>query len=315
MCVGFSTVEVSFTMLSRLPFRCMLLLLASSHAEASAAAAATGNSFRKTYSAAASRRAKALSRPLLKSSVKYRRIVAPTSISDRSRRMGALMVAELKRKLHTKVADLSEAFEPVLKARGILCELDTLYLLKACRKLEMTMKLIGQRQSAREMENNIHKVEALYHSAPHARRKTLEMLLEYEKELGIHQPNGILKDPSAAMGFLWIRRSLSFQYKMYSLILDSNLSTTEAALSAYRTELEPFHGWALQRIYTLALKTTPPSHELLATIGGFRDENFGRIEEEVVRRDLRQLLSTWRPILTRWKNDYAKLDLEDKRQV
>lgn len=109
-------------------------------------------------------------------------------------------------------------------------EIETEKLLKAIRKLKDSMNAVGQDRNAAEIERNLQKIQSLYRIAPKSRRETLRSLLEYEKELGVHGPDGRLKDPSGAMGLLWIRRSLAFQERMYSLILDNAMKTNEAAL-------------------------------------------------------------------------------------
>ena len=109
-------------------------------------------------------------------------------------------------------------------------EIETEKLLKAIRKLKESMNAVGQDRNAAEIERNLQKIQSLYRIAPKSRRETLRSLLEYEKELGVHGPDGRLKDPSGAMGLLWIRRSLEFQERMYSLILDNAMKTNEAAL-------------------------------------------------------------------------------------
>ena len=57
---------------------------------------------------------------------------------------------------------------------------------------------------AKDLEGNLRKAEALFKKHPN-KCKTLSSLLELERESDIHNGN-VLKDPSAAMGLLWIRR-------------------------------------------------------------------------------------------------------------
>jgi hypothetical protein len=141
-------------------------------------------------------------------------------------------------------------------------------------------------------------------------------LLEYEKAMGIHGPHGTLKDPSAAIGILWIRRSLSFQSRMYTSLLEPGTDPKDATLTAYRSELQPYHGWALQQLYKLSLQYAAPSRkEMFVKIGGFEGTHFGEEEEQAILRDIRHLLATWRPIIGRCKQIYAALDMEDKRRV
>jgi hypothetical protein len=222
----------------------------------------------------------------------------------------------IHRKKATRIGELAKSFEPVLKGRGISSDIDTLGLLRACRRFEALMKDIGERQVAKDMEGNIEKVLALYQQTPPHRRRTISALLEYEKAMGIHGPHGTLKDPSAAVGILWIRRSLSFQSRMYKSLLKPGMDPKDATMAAYQTELQPYHGWALQQLYKLSLQYASPSRrEMFLKVGGFEGTHFGEEEEQATLRDIRHLVATWQPIIARCKQIYTALDMEDKRRV
>ena len=178
------------------------------------------------------------------------------------------------------------------------------------------MNAVGQDRNAAEIERNLQKIQSLYRSAPRGRRETLRSLLEWEKETGIHGPDGKLKDPSGAMGLLWIRRSLAFQERMYSLILDKPIATSEAALQAYHETLEPYHGWALQQVYSLALKkTTPSRQQMFQKLCAVPENRFGTTEEKETVQELRKLCDTWKPLLQQWQETFETLGLEDDRKV
>lgn len=223
-------------------------------------------------------------------------------------------------------------------------EIKTEKLLDACRTLEDSMVALGQDRNAAEIARNIRKVEALHQMAPPGRRETLRSLLEYEKELGVHGPNGKLKDASGAMGLLWIRRSLAFQERMYSQLLENPVRPPhEVALEAYRDTLEPYHGWALQQLYSVALKkTTPPRHDFFQKLCAVPEDKFGLAEERETAQDLQRLCDTWKPVsiapndvdrptvvslthprtrlcawqlLNTWEEIYVNLGLEDPRKV
>jgi hypothetical protein len=214
-------------------------------------------------------------------------------------------------KTTTQVGALAEAFQPVHSRHQ-----DPEQLLHACYTFVDTMRRTGQSSVARDLENNVRKVEALYNKAPTERRQSLLSLLEFERESGIHGSGGTLMDPSGAIGLLWIRRSLSFQTKMYKGILEAKADATAAALDAYRSELQPYHGWAFRKLYTMSFETvTPPRREMLARIGGYKIHDFGEAEEHATVQDLRKLVSVWEPLIVHWKRIYRELDLEDSRQV
>jgi Glycolipid transfer protein (GLTP) len=291
------------------------------------------------------------------------------------------------------------------------CGIDTLRFLEACRQLESFMVSVGHKQSAKDLMQNIKKIEGACNKAPAELRQTLLDLLQYEKSTGIH--DGLSKSPSVrvldeesgAMGLLWIKRSLSFQHSMYSLILENpdmdgdrdeenvnlindqvtqpasrtrtmdhahddplllasgmtqraaalyrtsrrrsvvpctsrdssmamrttrmvaaatstmtkpsqsltSTSTTincpaDAAQVAYSRVLEPHHGWALRKIYALALKSTTPAtrRDLLAELGGFQlstsSSSSSSLSEKdrqqlaIAENDLRLLVTSWKPV-------------------
>ena len=60
----------------------------------------------------------------------------------------------------------------------------------------------------------MRKVEQFFDLAP-ARSRSMRALLEAETASGMHQPGGLLTDPSAAMGLLWARRGLAFWVLVY----------------------------------------------------------------------------------------------------
>jgi hypothetical protein len=239
--------------------------------------------------------------------------------------------------IKTPMGELADVFGdgvlvPIKNKNG-LDDIDMSQLLKACRKFEEVMRSVGEIRSAKDLSSNIKKVTDVYKSAPAHKRKTMSSLLRYERELGVHpdmsdkiednpyyhgRPRRRLKDPSAAMGLLWIRRSIAFNYHMYSNICCGEIIITPkvAALDAYNAVLEPCHGWALRRLYTLGIQSiTPPRHELIATLAGHADFPLAKGEEEATVRDLKRLVATWRPLIARWKQTFEELDLDDRRRA
>jgi len=223
----------------------------------------------------------------------------------------------------TRIGKVAKAFESVAttsklkRGAGII---KTPELLQACRVFSKAMKEIGQDAVAKDLEKNVRKLDKVYQSAPKEIRNSLRSLLEYEKNnCGSRLNNKRLKDPSAAMGGLWIQRSLSFNSDFYSGILAERRKPSDAALAAYKRQLEPFHGWTLRRLYKLSLGSlTPPSQkEAFRRMGGFSstDDSFGAMEEKAARRDIQYAVRVWNPLLKSWKSLYRDLDLEDNRRV
>lgn len=167
---------------------------------------------------------------------------------------------------------------------------------------------------AKDLESNLQKAEKPFKKSP-KQGKTLSSLLESEREAGIHQGN-VLKEQSAAMGLLWIRRSLSFQLDLYSsLIAQNGPHPRDAAYEAYTKHLSPFHGWALRKVFPASLSQMPNRQAFIAKFGGVTlDELNDEYDREVVRK-LKSLVAAWDPLISTWEKDFARLDLEDIRKV
>ena len=254
---------------------------------------------------------------------------------------------ERRKEIKTSLGQLADVFGDgvLVKKEGPdannadFADINVPRLLNACRRFEAEMRRVGQTQNANDLSNNIGKVEDLLSAAPADQREYMSPLLRYEKGLGIHVcPSTLdvqarddkeniqhkLQDPSGAMGLLWIQRSLSFNYKMYKFILDRpERPTIDAALDAYSSVLEPFHGWALRKLYHFGIKkSTLPRKIFLARIGGFDDKStaesyivFTPEQEQATIRDMQRLLETWHPLIDTYRHIFHDLDLEDDRRV
>ena len=270
----------------------------------------------------------------------------------------------------TQIGHVAKAFENVYSDDSTTTSdiiIHTPRLLQACTIFATVMRNTGQTPVAKDLEGNIKYIENSmkqmkknnnnnkksaeygddhdhddHDGGDNNNNISLESLLLYESNiLKIHQPNGVLKNPSGAIGSLWIRRSLQFQYDFYNGILEigsnnDNKSTTtttptttptECALHAYQNNLESYHGWTLRNIYRVGLKTFSPASKLdaLKSIGGFDggsndDRSFGGKDDDEImntttERELKYLLNLWKPLLQKWKQLHVELDLEDIRKV
>ena len=90
-------------------------------------------------------------------------------------------------------------------------------LLSACERLETTIRNIGFGHSANDMANNIAKIRNTYTKVPMNVRNSMPALLQYELDMGMHQNNKI-KEVSAANGFLWLGRSVSFFFSLVVVV-------------------------------------------------------------------------------------------------
>ena len=216
--------------------------------------------------------------------------------------------------VNTQLEKVTKSFETVAKAQHH-GDIPMEPLLDACHTFLSVLHKTGPGAVARDFSNNLKKVESAYHR-DHTR--TVTAFLKRELDSGIHHPNSslYLRDPSGAIGLLWIRRTLAFQTDLYEQVLDGR-DTKQAALHAYGQELKPYHGWALRRFYTGFLSTRMPSRPvLLAKVGGYHHHKHGADQyEKQTLEDLQRLVGLWRPLLRNWKQRFVELGMEDTRTV
>jgi len=140
----------------------------------------------------------------------------------------------------THLRHLADEFQTVDCSGG---QINAIALLDACNFFGPMMKSFGPDAAAKDFMKNLKKAESLrkhvsgLRGTKKARGKlTLAMLLSSEVDAGIHKPGGILKDPSGAVGFLWMRRSIAYQHALFKAITEGT-EPKEAAFDAYRTTL------------------------------------------------------------------------------
>jgi hypothetical protein len=91
------------------------------------------------------------------------------------------------------------------------------------------------------------------------RSPSLRELLVEEVDLDVHQPLPRLKEKSAAMGLLWVRRQLHYQVAILdNLSSGKHESTQDAVMAAYREVYSNYHGWAVQKIFSYSFQAAPP---------------------------------------------------------
>lgn len=208
-------------------------------------------------------------------------------------------------------------------------------LLAAMRLFSKVLELKGSFTHflVKEIHSNSKKIESSYRLNP-GKYRSMRLLLEAEVASKMHQPDGILGDPSAAMGLLWARRGLGFWLKFYRNRLqeleaegaDSDSGSTgratpppkdggkegvkepgsglfpEALQVAYSESLAQFNGWITQNSMALAMRAVPATFPRLAA------------SEEMEEEDMREWVSALERLLERMEALHLELDLEDKRK-
>jgi hypothetical protein len=210
-----------------------------------------------------------------------------------------------------KLDEVCNTFASVLRGD----EVDTAQLIKACKAHLAFMKSGGSslRLVAKDLESNVQKAERVYKKNT-KEGKCLSSLLECEKESGVHNGNE-LQEKSAAMGLLWIRRSLAFQLDLYSSLIYNEIHPRDAAYNAYTKHLSPFHGWALRKVFPASLANMPDRQTFIAKFGGISVEELNEEYDKMVAKKLKTLVKTWDPLIGKWESEFERLGLEDTRRV
>jgi len=132
------------------------------------------------------------------------------------------------------------------------------------------------------------------------RSPTLYELLQDEVEYNVHQGKlPRLKEKSAAMGLLWVRRQLQYQSSIFANVSSKKFANIPSAVdSAYKEVYDRYHGWAVQKIFGYSFKAAPIATEIykvmnplylsevLENAKNVYDADEGEIEEESEETDI-----------------------------
>lgn len=148
--------------------------------------------------------------------------------------------------------------------------------------------------------------------------QSMKALLKAEAEAGVHGKGGVLADPSAAIGLLWVRRGLLFWARVFELEAERLGRGPEARGSeagvlkaqsdaAYDEVLSPVHGWVSRRGYKLAMSRCPEWSDAR--------QRAGLPEcDEALRADFAAWAKAMRKLAKCMTKLHVNLDLEDKRR-
>jgi len=144
---------------------------------------------------------------------------------------------------------------------------------------------VGMNLGHKDIVQNLGKLETAVHQWLEYRRQVVELqqhydsttattltsptlrdLLEHEIDQDVHSKLPRLKEKSAAMGLLWVRRQLHYQTCLFRNILQvpsSEFPTSHAAVShAYSHVYGNYHGWAVQKIFNYSFQAAPDVTEI-----------------------------------------------------
>lgn len=99
------------------------------------------------------------------------------------------------------------------------------------------------------------------------RSPTLRQLLADEIDGDVHPNNRLprLKEKTAAMGLLWVRRQLNYQTAIFDNILSVPKvfpTVIDAVGAAYTEVYGSLHGWAVQKIFNYSFQSAPNAKEI-----------------------------------------------------
>ena len=95
------------------------------------------------------------------------------------------------------------------------------------------------------------------------RSPSLRELLVEEIHLNLHK-RPRLKEKSAAMGLLWVRRQFHYQVAIFDNFNSGKHSTSQdAVMEAYKEVYSNYHGWAVQKIFNYSFQAAPAVETIL----------------------------------------------------
>lgn len=136
---------------------------------------------------------------------------------------------------------------------------------------------VGMSLGQKDIIQNVAKIEHAVHSLIEHRENellmeegseeeevespTLRDLLQFEADTDVHGSKlPKLKEKSAAMGLLWVRRQLHYQTALFKNVIEVPQqfeSTAAAVTAAYSEVYDKFHGWAVQKIFNYSFQAAP----------------------------------------------------------
>ena len=96
----------------------------------------------------------------------------------------------------------------------------------------------------------------------HPRSPTLRELLQFEVDSDVHPTSKLprLKEKTAAMGLLWVRRQLHYQTAIFKNIIsvpETYPTVIGAVGAAYSEVYGQLHGWTVQKIFNYSFQSAP----------------------------------------------------------
>ncbi|XP_072103536.1 glycolipid transfer protein [Mobula birostris] len=162
-----------------------------------------------------------------------------------------------------------------------------------------------------DIMGNINKIKTVFETNP-IKFKTLQMILEGEKELyGTSWPK-----VGATLALMWLKRGLKFIQVMLQSIADGERDDANPnlirvnATKAYELALKRYHGWFVQKIFSVAVYAAPYKSDFLKALSKGRE-----VKEEECLEKIRQFLVNFTVTVDAIYEMYTKMNAELDYQV
>jgi hypothetical protein len=134
---------------------------------------------------------------------------------------------------------------------------------------------IDHRRELLSIQEGFEEDSAYINAAPYAelRSPTLRDLLQFEIDIEVHDKLPRLREKTAAMGLVWVRRQLQYQTALFENVLHVPTrfeSTKDAVSAAYLEVYNKYHGWAVQKIFSYSFQAAPEATEIYKFMNPYR---------------------------------------------
>ncbi|KAM9306804.1 glycolipid transfer protein-like [Pholidichthys leucotaenia] len=158
----------------------------------------------------------------------------------------------------------------------------------------------------KDINGNITKIRDVYEKDP-ARYKTLRDILEAERDVyGAEWPKA-----GATLALMWLKRGLRFIQVLLQSLVDGDRDQNNPNLiqvnvkKAYEQALKKYHGWAIQKIFMMALRAAPYRCDFLRALSKGVE-----VKEEECLTNIDHFLLNYTPTVDAIYSMYADLNAE-----
>ena len=184
-------------------------------------------------------------------------------------------------------------------------DVEMLTFMHGVRPMLLALEVLGAWTyiAVREIKSNLSKIEETVAKGKLADEWLLSAMLDNEISSGVHGAGGLVASGSAAEGVLWLYRFLRLWSELWR---EPRPSTFKQALdAAYKASVGPFHGWMLQRTFSIAISVVPTWAEAHDRLEAFDIDGEAGLMRSIAALD---------PVLDRMEAALRSRDLWDVRQ-